>query len=219
MRNPHLLLCAALALAAAPAEAGTLMVDGTSFAVELPSDYCALNLELPAEAHLFDEAAVRVAERGLRLVAGFNRCSEGALLALQDERDSPPDGMISVLLDRDGTVARLEFTRTYFLHRIKQRQTMVDWDAAQPDLDAMVSGAPSGEGPRLVRLGVIGQDDDAVYVGTAVRSEGKSYANLVAFTMSERIAFQVSMTDTFEDRASFERLLADEEAVVRSLVH
>jgi hypothetical protein len=88
----------------------------------------------------------------------------------------------------------------------------VDWAVVETELEALAEG----EG-KLVRLGILGEDDRAVYVGTALRSSGGVYANLVAFTLAEGRAFQISLTRPLEGRASFETLLSQERAMVAAL--
>ena len=203
---------AALLVLAAPAAADTVVVDGTRFRYAVPEGYCSLDLKQSGQKQLFEQTAEKVAGQDLKLVVGFNTCMELAALGAKAPRNAAPDGMISVLARSGAKVARLGLSRREFLEWIRERHEPIDWAAAEAELGALAQG----EG-KLVRLGILGADDRAVYVGTALRSAGGVYANLVAFTLAEGRAFQISLTRPLEGRASFETLLMQERAMVASL--
>ncbi|HSD34834.1 MAG TPA: hypothetical protein VLE26_05390 [Alphaproteobacteria bacterium] len=207
-------LCAVAALVAlaAPAAAQTAVVDGTKFRYAVPDGYCSLDLNQSGHRQLFEQTASKIAAQDLKLVVGFNTCMELAALGAKAPRNAAPDGMISVLARSGKQVARLGLSRREFLGHIRERHKPVDWGAAETELEALAEG----EG-KLVRLGILGEDDRAVYVGTALRSSGGVYANLVAFTLAEGRAFQISLTRPLEGRASFETLLSQERAMVAAL--
>ena len=61
---------------------------------------------------------------------------------------------------------------------------------------------------------MMAEDARAIYVGTALRSTAGSYANIVAFTLADGRAFQISLTRPLEGRASFDLLLEQQRAMV-----
>ncbi|SRR5687768_8169312 len=205
-------LAAALLLCAAPAAAGTVVVDGTRFRYAMPDGYCSLDLDHPGQAQLFRQTAAKVAEQDLKLVVGFNSCTELAALGAKAPRNAAPDGMISVLAKSGGSVARLGMSRRAFLDKIRERHDRVSWPRAEAELTELAAGTA-----KMVRLGILAEDERAIYVGTALRSAGGVYANLVAFTLAEGRAFQISLTRPLDGRASFELLLEQQRAMVASL--
>jgi hypothetical protein len=203
---------AALLLCAAPAAAGTVSIDDTRFRYALPAGYCALDLDHPAQAQIFRQTADKVAEQHLKLVVGFNDCTELAALGAKAPRNAAPDGMISVLAGSGGSVARLGMSRRTFLGKIRERHDDVSWPRAEAELAELKAGAG-----KVVRLGILAQDERAIYVGTALSSAGALYANLVAFTLAEGLAFQISLTRQLDGRDSFEQLLEQQRAMVAAL--
>jgi hypothetical protein len=198
---------------ASPAAAETLVIEGAEFHYRLPAGACPLDLRNAGQARIFDERAAQLAEHGLRLLVGFYTCTEVASLGHPERRQIVPDGFISVLADRSGAPARFELPRPHFLHRVKQRNDLVDWGIAAHRLKEL----EEGRGPRAIRLGVIGQDDRAVYVASAQRGLDRAYATVIAVTMLERRAFHISRTRPLDGRRVFERLMAEEQALIGSL--
>ena len=205
-------LVAALLLCAAPAAAGTAVVDGTRFRYAVPEGYCSLDLAHPGQAQIFKQTADKIAEQNLRLVVGFNDCAELAALGPKAPKNVAPDGMISVLAKAGDSVARLGLSRAEFLDRIRQQHDDVSWGRAEAEITELKAGAG-----KVVRLGIVAEDERAIYVGTALRSTGGLYANLVAFTLAEGRAFQISLTRPLDGRSSFERLLEQQRAMVAAL--
>ena len=206
-------LIAVLLLLARPAAAETVNIEGAEFRYQLPAGACALDLGDAAQARLFDERAAQLAEHGLRLLAGFYDCTELASLGPERPRAIMPDGFISVLADRGGAPAHFELPRPHFLHRVKQRNELVDWGIALQRLKELETGL----GARAIRLGVIGQDDRAVYVASAQRGRDRPYATVIAVTMLDGRAFHVSRTRPLNGRDGFERLMVEEQALIASL--
>jgi hypothetical protein len=202
-------LAAALVSIATPAAADSVLVDGTRFRYAVPDGYCSLDLDHSGQAQLFEQTAAKVAEQDLKLVVGFNTCAELAALGAKAPRNAAPDGMISVLAKPGGAVARLGMSRGEFLAKIRERHDVVSWPRAEAELAELAAGAG-----KVVRLGMLAEDGRAVYVGTALRSTGGVYANLVAFTLVEGRAFQISLTRPLDGRDSFELLLAQQRAMV-----
>jgi hypothetical protein len=203
---------AALLLCAAPAAAGTVVVDGTRFRYAVPEGYCSLDLDHPGQAQIFEQTATKLAEQNLKLVVGFNTCAELASLGPKAPKNVAPDGMISVLAKAGDSVARLGLSRAEFLDRIRQQHDDVSWGRAEAEITELKAGVGT-----VVRLGIVAEDERAIYVGTALRSTGGLYANLVAFTLAEGRAFQISLTRPLDGRDSFARLLAQQRAMVASL--
>jgi hypothetical protein len=203
---------AALLLMAAPAAAETVVVDGTRFRYAVPEGYCSLDLNHAGQAQLFRQTAARIAEQDLKLVVGFNSCTELAALGPKAPRNAAPDGMISVLAKGGREVARLQMSRSEFLDKIRERHDQVSWGRAEAEMTELIAGAA-----KVARLGIIAEDERAIYVGTALRSAGGAYANLVAFTLAEGRAFQISLTRPLHGRDSFERLLEQQRAIVAGL--
>ena len=205
-------LATALMLVAAPAAAEIVVVDGTKFRYAVPDGYCSLDLKQLGQKQLFDQTASKVAAQDLKLVVGFNNCMELAALGPKAPRNAAPDGMISVLARSGKDVARLSVSRREFLDRIRERHKPVSW----PRVEAEITELGAGAG-KLVRLGIVAEDERAIYVGTALRSAGGMYANLVAFTVAEGRAFEISLTRPLEGRGSFDLLLEQQRAMVAAL--
>jgi hypothetical protein len=203
---------AALLLCAAPAFADTVMVEGTRFHYLVPDGYCSLDIAHTGQAQLFKQTAARVAEQDLKLVVGFNSCTELAALGPKAPRNAAPDGMISVLAKAGREVARLRMTPRAFLDKIRERHDEVSWGRAEAEMTELMAGTA-----KVVRLGIVAEDERAIYVGTALRSAGGVYANLVAFTLADGRAFQISLTRPLEGRDSFNLLLEQQRAMVAAL--
>jgi hypothetical protein len=203
---------AALLSMAAPAAAETVLVDGTRFRYAVPEGYCSLDLKHAGQAQLFRQTAARIAEQDLKLVVGFNSCTELAALGPKAPRNAAPDGMISVLAKGGREVARLQMSRGQFLDKIPHRHERVSWESAEAEMAELIAGAA-----KVVRLGIIAETERAIYVGTALRSAGGAHANLVAFTLADGRAFQISLTRPLHGRDSFDRLLEQQQAIVAAL--
>jgi hypothetical protein len=204
---------ALLLLSAAPAAAAdTVVVDGARFRYEVPFGYCSLDLHHAGQGQLFAQTAAKIAAQDLKLVVGFNACAELAALGAKAPRNAAPDGMISVLAKSGREVARLTLSRLEFLDRIRERHDAVSWARAEAELTELAAGTA-----KVVRLGILAEDERAIYVGTALRSAGGAYANLVAFTLVAGRAFQISLTRPLDGRASFETLLEQQRAMVAAL--
>jgi hypothetical protein len=203
---------ALLLLIAAPASADTVAVDGTRFRYAVPDGYCSLDLEQAGQAQLFRQTAAKVAEQDLMLVVGFNSCTELAALGAKAPRNAAPDGMISVLARGGRQVARLAMSQGEFLDKVRERHDQVSWGRAEAEMTELMAGTA-----KVVRLGILAEDERAIYVGTALRSAGGAYANLVAFTLAEGRAFQISLTRPLDGRESFDRLLEQQRTIVGSL--
>lgn len=196
----------------ASAAADTLLVEGASFHYEVPEAYCSLDLDHAGQAQLFRQTAEKLTAQDLKLVAGFNLCEELAALGAKAPRNAAPDGMISVLARSGREVARIGLSRAEFLDRLRERHDPVSWARAKAELAELAAGTA-----KVVRIGIIAEDERAIYVGTALRSAGGAYANLVAFTLLKERAFQISLTRPLEGRASFETLLEQQRAIIGSL--
>jgi hypothetical protein len=197
---------------AAPAAADTVVVDGGRFRYAVPQGYCSLDLGQAGQAQLFDQTAAKLAQQDQKLVVAFNACAELAAMGAKAPRNAAPDGMISVLARSGREVARLGFPRGEFLDRVRERHDAVSWARAEAELTELAAGTA-----KVVRLGILAEDERAIYVGTALRSAGGAYANLVAFTLIEGRAFQISLTRALDGRAGFERLLEQQRAMVAAL--
>jgi hypothetical protein len=211
MQARHWLAAALLAIAT-PAAAESVVVDGTRFRYSVPDGYCSLDPDHPGQAQIFQQTAAKVAEQNLKLVVGFNTCTELAAIGAKAPRNVAPDGMVSVVAKSGRQVARLSLSRSEFLDRIRERHDHVSWPRAEAEITELKAGAA-----KVVRLGIVAEDEHAIYVATALRSTGGVYANLVAFTLAEGRAFQISLTRPLDDRDSFELLLEQQRAMVASL--
>jgi hypothetical protein len=114
-----------------------------------------------------------------------------------------------VLAKSGRLVPRLSLSRAAFLDQVRDQHDAVSWPRAEAEMNELVAGSA-----RLVRLGILAEDARASYVGTALRSTAGSYANIVAFTLADGRAFQISLTRPLDGRASFELLLEQQRAMV-----
>ena len=197
-----------LALAAVPAGAVEVTVDGISAVLELPKAYCALSRKHPVERAFYDQQD--------RLQAGINKvvmiaapCS--GIKALRT-RGAAPRYAIWMMPAGGGHPRRIPdgVARQDVLDALARAIPKLDTGALMNKLDDRI--AKEGIALDVDSSGLIDQDPNAVYMGiagTVANAASKvKFAGVTGMTVMSRRMFSLNLYDTLENRATFDRMLA-----------
>ena len=214
-----LILTAIAGASATAAQAETVKIDGIQAALELPKGYCRLSRRDPVEKAMY-ELQDRV-QNGINTVA---------LIAFPCERIKAlrkgvmsPQYAIWLMQSPKGVPTRLP-------DGLERKFVLDTWVNAIPKLDTnallgeMASrGDKEGMKLKIDSTGVIDRDDNAVYLGLAGqvkrRAGEENIASVTGMTLMSGRFFSLNLYDRFENRATFERLLANaKESLARAVI-
>jgi hypothetical protein len=171
-----IVLCLVLAIAS-PVSAETFDIAGRTVAIELPTGFCPLDRDHPMDREIF--AVTEDVNTTARYLFHAAPCQsledwhEGRALAVDRYMNA-----VTPLFE--GEPKGLGgMTRSRFLWEMKQTLPTLDLDEVQAEVDEMYSGKDIAVGG-IQMLGVIAEDENALYVALASTVETAQGENVVA---------------------------------------
>ena len=207
MRRSSMVFALCLPAFVTAANAETVKVDGVSAALELPSGYCKLSRRDPVEKSMYELQDRVQAGHNIVVMIAFP-CEK--IKALHKGVMSPQYA-IWLMQAPKGTVTRIPDS-------VDRRSVLDIWAKTIPKFETSelvgdIERRAQREGKKIKidSTGVIGRDDNAVYLGLAGmvtrRAGEESIASVTGMTLLSNRFFSLNLYDRFESRATFDQLL------------
>jgi hypothetical protein len=198
--------------------AASYEVAGRSVAVELPSDYCAIDKGIRAERELHE--VIQQINAGMnRVLVVFVECQE-----LRSWRRGEIDALTrygQVLTPARETVFG-DLDLSTFLGELRKVMDQAFAAGLQDGRSRALAVVPDLEVGEVRSLGVLAQDETAIYAGMAElleRGGGRLVmAGVVSMTLVNQVAVSVNLYRPYDDPASVETLLAEQKRLMEELL-
>jgi hypothetical protein len=217
-RLAPLIAAATCLLSSGGLQAASYEVAGRSVAVELPPDYCAIDKDIRAERELHE--VIQQINAGMnRVLVVFVDCQE-----LRSWRRGEIEALTrygQVLTPARETVFD-DLDLSAFLGKLRKVMDQAFAAGLQDGRSRALAVMPDLEVGEVRSLGVLAQDEMAIYAGMAELLERGGtrlvMAGVVSMTLLNQVAVSVNLYRPYRDPASVETLLAEQKRLVQELL-
>jgi hypothetical protein len=209
------LILAAPAAGQAPPGEITAVLGDTTLHLPLPTGYCAIDRARPGEAALFDGQATALAPMN-ELLGMAVACDE---LTASRDQNIPFSHYLEFMATEPGgqPIRRRNAERSTYLAELARRIQPLD-STAIAHLTQQAPTQPSGVATSVQRVGLVGQDEAAAYLGGVASYNDTVVANVAALTLAGGWALSCNFYDNKPDAGTTASLLAAAKAEARAMI-